>query len=404
MMEPKTCLDYTIAMNKIRKQCNEERLVPLYHYTSQAVSKLIFDYGFRMSTQGQGDGGVYFSTLGPASYGLGYKSYEDNIIKDCFGEERLEEYKGQHKLDVVFVYGINPLIIEAAPGGRAHAKMVTKSMFEDFATTSISSSSNHHNHNDGNYYLRPDRIKGCFLIDGTTKYPSGKENAKSDLLRERINDREIFQILHNFQNELKINSEETKSYRRMFQSLMSLSYQNLRITSQEILTSPKKSKHLKSYSHHSTSSTPTPPPTSGMSRTFKKYFSNTSSIEEGGDFTLDDVSDLHDGSMEDFEDFDFDVDSFDALHGIGQPQHTISSRMGNRFRNMRRGSHQQQRRGDGGVSESSSHVTIYDRIFGPRAPVLPPPLPPKIIPKPQQRIAAPKTRQDIELGNIRWKP
>ena len=38
-----------------------------------------------MSTQGQGDGGVYFSTRGPASYGLGSHLYEDNIIVDCYG-------------------------------------------------------------------------------------------------------------------------------------------------------------------------------------------------------------------------------------------------------------------------------------------------------------------------------
>ena len=26
--------------------------------------------------------------------------YEENIIVDCFGRERLEEYRGKHKLDV----------------------------------------------------------------------------------------------------------------------------------------------------------------------------------------------------------------------------------------------------------------------------------------------------------------
>eukprot|EP00615_Pteridomonas_danica_P015489 CAMPEP_0114392792 /NCGR_PEP_ID=MMETSP0102-20121206/11051_1 /TAXON_ID=38822 ORGANISM="Pteridomonas danica, Strain PT" /NCGR_SAMPLE_ID=MMETSP0102 /ASSEMBLY_ACC=CAM_ASM_000212 /LENGTH=89 /DNA_ID=CAMNT_0001552123 /DNA_START=380 /DNA_END=646 /DNA_ORIENTATION=- len=67
-------------------------LVPLYHYTSLEAAKLIIKTGFRMSTQGQGDGGVYFSTKGPASYGLGNKkeNYEKNIIKDCFGVERID--------------------------------------------------------------------------------------------------------------------------------------------------------------------------------------------------------------------------------------------------------------------------------------------------------------------------
>ena len=40
------------------------------------------------------------SRLGPASYDLGTPKYEENIIVDCFGRERLEEYRGKHKLDV----------------------------------------------------------------------------------------------------------------------------------------------------------------------------------------------------------------------------------------------------------------------------------------------------------------
>jgi hypothetical protein len=40
----------------------------VFHYTTLRSAKLILESGFRMSTQGQGDGGVYFSTLSPASY------------------------------------------------------------------------------------------------------------------------------------------------------------------------------------------------------------------------------------------------------------------------------------------------------------------------------------------------
>ena len=43
---------------------------------------------------------------------------------DCFGKERLEEYRGKHKLDLVLVYGIEPALLQQAPGGRANAKMV----------------------------------------------------------------------------------------------------------------------------------------------------------------------------------------------------------------------------------------------------------------------------------------
>ena len=45
---------------------------------------------------------------------------------DCFGKERLEEYRGKHKLDVLLVYAVNPRVVEQAPGGRDNAKMVRK--------------------------------------------------------------------------------------------------------------------------------------------------------------------------------------------------------------------------------------------------------------------------------------
>ena len=79
-------------MALVREACRREGTVPLYHYTMHAIAPFIQRGGFRMSTQGQGDGGVYFSTLGPSSYDLGSSMYEENIIVDCFGRERLEEY------------------------------------------------------------------------------------------------------------------------------------------------------------------------------------------------------------------------------------------------------------------------------------------------------------------------
>jgi hypothetical protein len=64
------------AMVKIRQKSFENKLVPLYHYTNPFVANLILQSGLRMSTQGQGDGGVYVSTQGPASYGFGTTEYE----------------------------------------------------------------------------------------------------------------------------------------------------------------------------------------------------------------------------------------------------------------------------------------------------------------------------------------
>jgi t-SNARE complex subunit (syntaxin) len=52
------------------------------------------------------------STQGPASYGLGTSAYEENIIKDCFGAERINEYKGKGNLDVIIVYGCTGSVLE----------------------------------------------------------------------------------------------------------------------------------------------------------------------------------------------------------------------------------------------------------------------------------------------------
>eukprot|EP00615_Pteridomonas_danica_P015702 CAMPEP_0114385760 /NCGR_PEP_ID=MMETSP0102-20121206/6214_1 /TAXON_ID=38822 ORGANISM="Pteridomonas danica, Strain PT" /NCGR_SAMPLE_ID=MMETSP0102 /ASSEMBLY_ACC=CAM_ASM_000212 /LENGTH=805 /DNA_ID=CAMNT_0001542449 /DNA_START=666 /DNA_END=3083 /DNA_ORIENTATION=+ len=209
MSQPTTCIQITDLMTEIRNECKREGLVPLYHYTTKGVSDLILDFGFRMSTQGQGDGGVYFSTLGPSSYELGSPEYEDNIIIDCFGKERLEEYKGKHKLDVVFIYGINPKIIEQAPGGRENAKMVTKSLFEVFGKTNL---------NDNCYYLRPDRIKACLLIDGTSLYPGGRDAAKQHLILEKQKDIKNQENILIISKKLNKNSDDTKAYRREYNS------------------------------------------------------------------------------------------------------------------------------------------------------------------------------------------
>jgi hypothetical protein len=103
---------YTDRMNLIREQASKLGLVPLYHYTSESVAPLILNGGLRMSTQGQGDGGVYVSTQGPASYDLGTDNYEVNIIKDCFGVERLDEYRGKGYLDVILIYGCYADVLE----------------------------------------------------------------------------------------------------------------------------------------------------------------------------------------------------------------------------------------------------------------------------------------------------
>jgi len=107
----KSMLDYIEGMRSARKKAASMNLKPLYHFTQSSVLNLILRNGVRMSTQGQGDGGVYFSTLGPASFGIGTPKYEENIIRTCFGVHRMKEYKGLDKLDAVIVYGCCPFAL-----------------------------------------------------------------------------------------------------------------------------------------------------------------------------------------------------------------------------------------------------------------------------------------------------
>jgi hypothetical protein len=102
--------EFTNAMSMVRAEAKKSNLIPLYHYTSPSVAPLILKGGLRMSTQGQGDGGVYVSTQGPASYDIGSADYEVNIITDCFGASRIGEYKGKGCLDVILVYGCGSVL------------------------------------------------------------------------------------------------------------------------------------------------------------------------------------------------------------------------------------------------------------------------------------------------------
>jgi hypothetical protein len=146
--------DYLDQISLIRIKAEKHHLATLFHYTSPSILPFILKGGMRMSTQGQGDGGVYFSLRGPLSYGLGKDEYEVNIIKDCFGVERVNEYLGKGKLDALIVYGCDPGVLVQAPGGRDNAKMVPKSYFTSLMLPQA----------DGNYFLRPDRILGVFVM------------------------------------------------------------------------------------------------------------------------------------------------------------------------------------------------------------------------------------------------
>jgi hypothetical protein len=145
------------------------------------------------------DGGVYFSTLGPAAYELGTREFETNIIVDCFGVERLEEYRGKGMLDLCLVYGAEAGVLTQAPGGRDNAKMVTKTLFQSLALPAA----------DGNYFLRADRILAAFLLPASEP-PVGYAEAKEALAAERAADAATIERLTTLQRHMKKNGTELR--------------------------------------------------------------------------------------------------------------------------------------------------------------------------------------------------
>ena len=124
-----TLEEFLGRMAEIRQECAARGLVPMYHYTLPVVSPFIFAGGLRMSESGPGDGGVYFSSRGPASYDYGGDDYETNLLTDVFGEDKVRDFRGKHKADLVVVYGAEPRCLRQVPGYGESSKMLTKVRF-----------------------------------------------------------------------------------------------------------------------------------------------------------------------------------------------------------------------------------------------------------------------------------
>jgi len=176
---------YLNLMTKVRQHCAENNLIPVYHYTRPEFSSLIIKGGFKMSTNGQGDGGVSFLTYGPASFDIGSPHYEENVVLDCFGRDRVEEFRGQHRVDICVVYGIDPMMADKALNNLHHSTMIVpQEYFQDFSL----------NHPDGTYFLRMDRVLACFDFDARTSI-TGLDAAKKQINLERIKDTEVTEIM-----------------------------------------------------------------------------------------------------------------------------------------------------------------------------------------------------------------
>ena len=129
--------------------------VLLYHYTDPRFIESILKGGLRMSTQGQGDGGVYKSTRGLGSYKFGSKQYEELLIVDCFGPERIDEYVGKGKLDVLLILVVHESLLSFVPGDRDNAVFIQKRAFETLVSPA----------KDGCHYLHPSVIAACFRVN-----------------------------------------------------------------------------------------------------------------------------------------------------------------------------------------------------------------------------------------------
>jgi hypothetical protein len=100
---------YLESIGHIREEAELSQLVLMYHYTTVPAAASILKTGLRLPSKGEG--GVYFSTQGPCSYGVYTSHYETNIIKEWFGIERLQELKGKGHFDAVIVYGCDVSIL-----------------------------------------------------------------------------------------------------------------------------------------------------------------------------------------------------------------------------------------------------------------------------------------------------
>jgi hypothetical protein len=197
--------DYIEQLNKARNSCADYGLVPLYYYTSAEGSDSLMASGFKMLNE-EGADGVYFSTKGPCYYGLGTPEYEKNLIVDTFGYQKLDGYLGQGKLDLVLVYGADPCCVESLQNTKSKAKLIGKHLFEDLSLPA----------KDGQYYLRPDRIKAALLVNSKSMKVGKKSKLKS------VNDKN-----KTVSNDPNIENNSTSSEKeKIFESKLKNKYAN----------------------------------------------------------------------------------------------------------------------------------------------------------------------------------
>ena len=103
------------------------------------------------------------------------------------------------------VYGTEPRILQQAPGGRENAKMVGKQIFENFSLPL----------DDGNYFLRPDRILGAFLLDPANPIVGSDDAMDQEALAaEKAKDATVKEVLGQVQEKMKQHRENVEEVQR----------------------------------------------------------------------------------------------------------------------------------------------------------------------------------------------
>jgi hypothetical protein len=90
-----------------------------------------------------------------SDYGFGTPDFKRNVITDCFGESRIDEYKDSPNFQIVLMCCVKTAMLSDVPGGRANALMVSRSMIENMKAAEV----------DGFHYLGQSVIKRCFLLE-----------------------------------------------------------------------------------------------------------------------------------------------------------------------------------------------------------------------------------------------
>ena len=122
---------------------------------------------------------MHISGLG--SYKFGSDKFEELLIVDCFGPERLDEYIGKGKLDVLLILVVHESLLSFVPGGRDNAVFIQKRAFETLASPE----------KDGYYYLHPSAIAACLHIDPTKTLPLNDKTKEKLALEAQKDDEQV---------------------------------------------------------------------------------------------------------------------------------------------------------------------------------------------------------------------